>query len=289
MRRRAPARLPERHAGSQGHPVAISWGRPGPCGALPPQIADIRSPWPHLHVAGCKLWIFILSRGSGLPTALPTAGTVAKKSGPSGPPPGWPSGTAAPRGQGCCHPIPGRGRLHPAPEIRARHLLRAPAGNGTATVAGLYSTGTCPQKTGGSDDRLNAARAKPEERKRHRRACGKAKRHLPGLLLPLLPGSISHAGQLRKRRSEGSARVRTITGGMPQRSACRSTASRRPAAPIWRCRVAPGRCGWQARVFWQTNARLSDTKPTRRQDMTPCRNSRAACTLPNRTPHRQNR
>ena len=41
----------------------------GPAGALrrpPPQIADIRSTWPHLHVASCKLWIFILSSGRGV-------------------------------------------------------------------------------------------------------------------------------------------------------------------------------------------------------------------------------
>ena len=123
---------------------------------------------------------------------------------------------------------PRPGRLHPAPEIRARHLLRAPAGNGTATVAGLYSTGTCPQKTGGSGDRLNAARAKPEERKRHRRAMREGQAASARPASATTARSISHAGQPRKRRSEGSARVRTITGGMPQRSACRSTASRSP-------------------------------------------------------------
>ena len=125
---------------------------------------------------------------------------------------------------------PRPGRLHPAPEIRARHLLRAPAGNGTATVAGLYSTGTCPQKTGGSGDRLNAARAKPEERKRHRRACGKAKRHLPGLLLPLLPVQspmqASYASGVAKDRHESApSRAACLNGphAVPRQAAARRT------------------------------------------------------------------
>ena len=133
-----------------------------------------------------------------------------------------------------------------SPRIHARHLLRAPAGDGTATVAGLYFTGTYPQKTGGSDDRLNAAHTKREERKHHRRVCGKTKRHLPGLLLPLppvqSPMQTSYASGVAKDRHESApSRVADRWPGGHAAMNHKPFSGKLPlVASAWRCRVTLG-------------------------------------------------
>ena len=159
----------------------------------------------------------------------PNGGSGRQKSGPSGPPPGClavPPPHAAKdaviRSQaGTASSSPGNPRaVAPASPGRGRNGHRS----------GAMPPSTYPQKIEGSNDRLNAARAKPEERKRHRRACGKAKRHLPGLLLPLLPVQspmqASYASGVAKDRHESApSRAACLNGShaVPRQAAARRT------------------------------------------------------------------
>ena len=83
--------------------------------------------------------------GQGLPT--PTAGMVAKKATRPALPPDGPAVPSPRAAKDAAVSGPSRDGFIQSTEIRARHLLRAPAGDGTATVTGLHPAGTYPQKT----------------------------------------------------------------------------------------------------------------------------------------------
>ena len=206
----------------------------------------------------------------GLSTASSTEWTAAKKKQPVRPFPGRPSGTAVPRCQGYCRFRSQAGTASPRPWKSTRSRSCALRQRTERSPWRGCTPDTYPQKTEGPGDRLNATHAKREERKRRRRVCGKAKQHLPDLLLnialriveelgdpytakPALshvpsPMQISGTSDATTDRHD-PAPLRAV-GWRPSGHAAMNykpfSGKPPPAVPAWRCRAAPGWCGRQA-------------------------------------------
>ena len=117
-----------------------------------------------------------------------------KKSSPSGPSQGGLAAlpSRAAKDTAVSGPRPGRPRPVPG-NPRAAAPARSGRGRNGHHGGAVLQTHT-PKKTEGPGDRLNATHAKREERKRRRRVCGKAKQHLPDLLLNIALQIVEELG-----------------------------------------------------------------------------------------------